>query len=58
MPLRYAVDLTRAAVYHGLPGYHEAVTTAPWLDVAVTGGMAAVLLAAGAALFSYRERTR
>ena len=58
MPLRYAVDLTRAAFYHGLPGYHEAVTTAPWLSVAVTGGMSAVLLTAGAALFSYRERTR
>jgi ABC-2 type transport system permease protein len=58
MPLRYAVDLTRAAFYHGLPGYHEAVTAAPALDAAVTAVLAAVLLAAGAALFSYRERTR
>jgi len=58
MPLRYAVDLTRAAFYHGLPGYHEAVTTALGPDAAVAGAMIVVLLTAGAALFSYRERTR
>jgi ABC-2 type transport system permease protein len=58
MPLRYAVDLTRAAYYAATAGYREAVIASPVLDAAVTGGLAALLLAAGGLLFSYRERTR
>lgn len=58
MPLRYAVDLTRAAFYRGLPGYREAVTAGPVLDAAVTGVLIAVLLTAGALVFDYRERSR
>ena len=58
MPLRYVVDLTRAAYYTGTPGYREAVTGGPGLDLAVTGGLLAVFLTAGTLLFSYRERAR
>jgi ABC-2 type transport system permease protein len=58
MPLRYAVDLTRAAYYAGAPGYREAVVGNPVLDAAVTAGLAAISLTAGGLLFSYRERAR
>jgi ABC-2 type transport system permease protein len=58
MPLRYAVDLTRAAYYAGTAGYREAVVGSPVVDAVVTGGLAAVLLTAGGLLFSCRERTR
>ena len=58
MPLRYAVDLTRAAYYTGTSGYQEAVAGSPWLDAAVTAGLLAVFLTGGGLLFSYRERTR
>jgi ABC-2 type transport system permease protein len=58
MPLRYAVDLNRAAFYAGTPGYHRAVTLDPLVDIAVTGGLFVMLLVAGALVFDYRERTR
>jgi ABC-2 type transport system permease protein len=58
MPLRYAVDLTRAAYYGGTAGYREAVVGGLVLDAAVTGGLAVLFLAAGGLLFSFRERTR
>jgi ABC-2 type transport system permease protein len=58
MPLRYVVDLTRAAYYRGSPGYREAVTGRPTLDAVVTVALLVVFLAAGSLLFSYRERTR
>ncbi|MBV9447002.1 MAG: ABC transporter permease, partial [Streptosporangiaceae bacterium] len=58
MPMRYAVDLTRAAYYAGTRGYGEAVAGRPLLDAAVLAGAAALLLGGGAMLFSYRERTR
>jgi ABC-2 type transport system permease protein len=58
MPLRYTVDLTRAAYYAGTGGYRQAVTGSPLLDAAVTAGLAALFLTAGGLLFSYRERTR
>jgi ABC-2 type transport system permease protein len=58
MPLRYAVDLTRAGYYAGSVGYRAAVVGSPVLDAAVTCGVAALFLAAGGLLFSYRERTR
>jgi ABC-2 type transport system permease protein len=58
MPLRYAVDLTRAAYYAGTAGYRQAVTGSPLLDAAVTAGLAALFLVSGGLLFSYRERTR
>jgi ABC-2 type transport system permease protein len=58
MPLRYAVDLTRAAYYAGNARYWQAVAGNPVTDAAVTVGLAAVFLVAGGLLFSYRERTR
>lgn len=58
MPLRYAVDLSRAVFYAGTPGYREVVTSGPWPDLLVLTGVFLVTLVGGAALFDYRERTR
>jgi ABC-2 type transport system permease protein len=58
MPLRYAVELNRAAFYAGTPGYRQVVTTGPVLDALVIGGLFALLLGVGAVVFDYRERTR
>jgi ABC-2 type transport system permease protein len=58
MPMRYCVDLTRAAFYAGSAGYSRVVIGGPVLDVIVIAALTAALLSAGAALFSYRERTR
>jgi ABC-2 type transport system permease protein len=58
MPLRYAVDLTRAAYYRGTAGYARVVSLPPALDAAVVGGLFVLLLGVGAAVFSYRERAR
>ncbi len=58
MPLRYPVSLLRAAFYLGTPGYHRAVTDSPAVAAAVTAGLFVVLLATGALVFDYRERSR
>jgi ABC-2 type transport system permease protein len=58
MPMRYCVDLTRAAFYAGSAGYAKVVIGGPVLDVLVIAALTAVLLSVGAALFSYRERVR
>jgi ABC-2 type transport system permease protein len=58
MPMRYAVELTRAAFYAGTPGYHQVVTAGPALDVLAIAGLTAVFMTAGALVFDYRERTR
>ena len=58
MPMRYVVELTRAAFYAGTPGYAQVVSGRPLADAAVTAGLFAVLMAAGTAVFGYRERTR
>ena len=58
MPLRYAVDLTRAAYYSRTPGYRVAVVGSPVLDAVLTCGLAGLFLVAGGTMFSYRERTR
>jgi ABC-2 type transport system permease protein len=58
MPMRYGVDLTRAAFYAGTSGYQKVVIGGPAVDLAVIAALTAALLAAGAALFSYRERVR
>jgi ABC-2 type transport system permease protein len=57
MPLRYAVDLTRAAFYRGTPAYGRVVTAGPALDLAVITALFAVLLTAGAILFDRHERS-
>ena len=58
MPMRYAVDLTRAAFYAGRPGYARAVAESPLLDAAVTAALFVVFLLAGAVAFEWRERAR
>jgi ABC-2 type transport system permease protein len=58
MPLRYAVDLSRAAYYAGTPGRAAAVIGSPVVDAIAVGGLFAVLIVAGASLFDYRERIR
>ncbi len=58
MPMRYCVDLTRAAFYADSAGYARVVIGGPVLDVVVIAILTAVLLSAGAVLFSYRERIR
>jgi ABC-2 type transport system permease protein len=58
MPMRYCVDLTRAAFYAGSAGYGRVVSGGPGLDLAVIAVLTILLMAAGAALFSYRERVR
>jgi ABC-2 type transport system permease protein len=58
MPLRYVVDLTRAAYYAGTSGYREAVIGSPAVDAVVATGLLAVLMTVGGWVFSYRERTR
>jgi ABC-2 type transport system permease protein len=58
MPMRYVVELTRAAYYAGTPGYRQAVTGRPLLDAAVTGALFVILMTAGVAVFGYRERIR
>jgi ABC-2 type transport system permease protein len=58
MPMRYVVELTRAAFYAGSAGYRQVVTGSPLIDALVTTALFAVLLAAGSAVFGYRERAR
>ena len=58
MPLSYGVDLTRSAFYGGTAEYRQAVTGSPLLDLAVMLGLFLAFLAAGTALFVYRERNR
>lgn len=58
MPLRYAVELSRAAFYAGVPGYAQVVTAGPVLDVVAVAGLTAVFMTMGALVFGYRERAR
>jgi ABC-2 type transport system permease protein len=58
MPMTYVVNLARAGYYAGMPAVRRVAAGSPLLDAAVTAIMFTVLLAAGAALFGYRERTR
>jgi ABC-2 type transport system permease protein len=58
MPMRYVVELTRAAYYAGTPGYRRAVSGSPLPDAVVAGALFVILMITGAAVFGYRERTR
>jgi ABC-2 type transport system permease protein len=58
MPMRYVVELTRAAFYAGTPGYRQVVSGSPLLDAVVTAALFAVLMITGVGVFGYRERTR
>lgn len=58
MPMRYPVDLTRAAFYLRRPGYGGAVAESPLLDAGVTAGLFVLFLILGALLFDRREKAR
>jgi ABC-2 type transport system permease protein len=58
MPLRYPVDLTRAAFYSGRPAYRQVVTESPLLDGAVMAILFVAFVGLGALLFEHRERNR
>jgi ABC-2 type transport system permease protein len=58
MPMRYAVELSRAAFYAGTPGYARVVTAGPALDVLAIAGLTAVFMTMGVLVFDYRERIR
>ena len=55
-PMRYAVDLARAAFYAGRPEYVRVVLDSPVLDLVVMGGMFTIFLTVGTALFVRSER--
>lgn len=57
-PMRYAVDLTRAAYYRDGAEYERVVLLDPLTNVMIMAGMFAVFLAIGTALFVRRERNR
>jgi ABC-2 type transport system permease protein len=58
MPMRYAVELTRAAYYTGSDGYGQVVQAGVATDMAVMVSVFVVLLLVGKAVFDYRERSR
>jgi ABC-2 type transport system permease protein len=58
MPLRYVVELARAAFYAGTAGYPQVVTAGPVLDVTVIAAMLVVCMTSGAVIFDHRERHR
>ncbi len=58
MPMRYPVDLVRAAFYLGRPGYAMAVAESSLLDAAVAAVLFVAFLLAGASVFEWRERSR
>ena len=58
MPMRYLVDLNRAAFYSGTSAYRLVVGAGPLIDVIVIAGLVAVLLPLGAIVYDRRERMR
>jgi ABC-2 type transport system permease protein len=57
-PLRYAVDLVRAAYYAGSPEYSRVVLDPPLFNLAVMAALFAVFLVIGTVVFVRRERNR
>ncbi len=57
-PMRYAVDLLRNAFYAGTPEYSAVTLDSAGLDLAIMGGLFAVFLLVGTALFVRNERNR
>jgi ABC-2 type transport system permease protein len=57
-PMRYGVDLARAAFYAGRPEAARVLLDSPIVDLAVIGGMFAIFLVIGTALFVRQERNR
>lgn len=58
MPMRYGVELARAAFYAGAPGYREVVSLGPGGDLAVMASLFVLCVAGGGWLWEQRERTR
>lgn len=58
MPMRYGVELTRAAFYAGTPAYHKVVSLGPGGDVAVMLPLFVILVLGGGWLWERRERSR
>jgi ABC-2 type transport system permease protein len=58
MPLRYAVNLARAAYFSGEPAAHAITPTDPLRDALIVLALLVALLIVGSVLFDYRERTR
>ena len=58
MPLRYAVDLLRAAFEGGGPGLVGPVPEAPIVDVLAVSALVVVLMGVGTWAFDHRERSR
>jgi ABC-2 type transport system permease protein len=58
MPMRYCVELARAAYYAGTPGYHQVVAGGPLLDAAVMAVLFVALMITGALVFNHRELAR
>ena len=56
MPMRYGVELTRAAFYAGQPGYHEVVSLGPGGDLAVMLSLFVIFVLGGGRLWEQRER--
>lgn len=57
-PMRYAVDLTRAAYYSGRDEYDRVVLLSPATNLVIIGVMFTVFLVIGTALFVRKERNR
>ena len=57
MPLRYGVELVRAAFYANTHGYAQVVTLGPFVDGAIMAGLFAALLGTGASVWERREQS-
>jgi ABC-2 type transport system permease protein len=58
IPLRYGVEVTRAAFYAGKHGYGQVVSLGPLADAAVMAGLFVTLLVVGGSVWERRERSR
>ena len=58
MPMRYGVELTRAAFYAGQPAYHQVVSLSPGGDLAIMASLSAVFVLGGGLLWARMERDR
>jgi ABC-2 type transport system permease protein len=57
-PMRYAVDLCRAAFYSGSPEYGRTVLASPVFNLSVIGSMFGVFMVIGTGLFVRKEQNR
>lgn len=57
-PMRYAVDLCRAAFYAGTPEYGKTVLASPLFNLSIIGGMFGAFMVIGTGLFVRKEQNR